>query len=494
MKNLSVFAAVLAVFSLYGKIVPSAIFSDNMVLQRDKANPVWGSAEPGEKITVQFAGQTKTVSAGKDGSWMLKLDQLQTSTQGREMKISSGDEIIVFKNILVGDLWLCGGQSNMEMNFEKRWALTNREQELKATANDLIRHVKIEHQMSSVPVENIRCSRWAVSAPENNEKLTAAGYFFAREIVRETGIPIGIIDNSWSASRIEPYIPYEAFIANRQYLGGFADKLENSFTDVPQGKKYQKTADGDTLNHATLRYNKMVHPLRHIPVKGVLWYQGCTNAYESRYHYLMKALVEGWRHAWGYEFPFYYVQLSTLDNHYSYFAYTGFASLREQQRKALKLIPNSAMVVTIDIGIPYDIHPKNKQDVGKRLAKIALARDYGKNIVYSGPTYREMKIEGRQIRIFLDNADGLRHAIKSGLNEPGAPRARIANFAIAGEDQNWWNADVTIDGNTLIISSKYVDKPVAVRHAFAGYTYFPISIYNGAGLPLEPFRTDDWGK
>lgn len=486
--------AALAALSAAAEVVPSAIFSSDMVLQREKEHPVWGTAAPGERVTVSFAGQTKSTVADKDGKWLVRLDPLAMSKTGRELRIAGEKNTVIFRNVVVGDIWLCGGQSNMEMNFEKRWGLTNREAELKAADFPLIRHVKVDHRSADLPDDTVQCGKWLVSSPKNSEKCTAVGYFFARRVFRETGIPIGLIDDNWSASRIEPFIPYSAFNANREHLGGFVEKLDAAFADTPRGKAYRRGKDSDTrIIAATTRYNKMIHPLRRMPVKGVLWYQGCTNAYERDYRWLMKAMVEGWRKAWGYEFPFYFVQLSALENHFSYYAYSGFAPLREQQRKALALIPNSAMAVTIDIGLVRDIHPKNKQDVGDRLARIALARDYGKKIVWQGPTYRSMKIEDGKIRICLDNAAGLKHAVKTGLSAPKPGTGRIANFAIADKDRNWFNAVVKIEGETLVLSSPYVPEPVAARHAMIGYPYFPIGIYNGADLPLEPFRTDDWG-
>jgi sialate O-acetylesterase len=487
----------LVALPVVAEVVLSAIFTSNMVLQRDMPHPVWGTAAPGEQVTVTFAGQEKTAVAGQNGKWQVTLDPLTLDKEGGDLKISGPANNVICQNVVVGDVWLCGGQSNMEMNFEARWGLINREKEMQDAKFPLVRHIKIAHVCAELPDDTVKCdSAWQTcDSPENMEKCTAVGYFFARRVIRETDIPIGLLDDNWSASRIEPFIPYKAFDANRAHLDGFVEKLDAAFVDTPQGKAYRRGPNDDKLLLATIQYNQMIHPLTRLPIKGVLWYQGCTNAYENKYHWLMKTMVEGWRQAWGYDFPFYYVQLSGLENHYSYFAYSGFASLREQQRKALALIPNSAMVVTLDIGLVRDIHPKNKQDVGDRLARIALARDYDKDIVWQGPTFREMKIEGNKIRIFLDNAAGLKHAVKrgNGLNPPEPDKDRIANFAIAGKDQSWYNASVAIEGETLVVSCPYVPEPVAVRHAMIGYAYFPIGIYNGADLPLEPFRTDDWG-
>jgi sialate O-acetylesterase len=498
-----------------------SFFSDNMVLQRDIPLNVWGWASPGENVNVSFAGQTLSSTADNAGRWETKLAPLKLNREAQEMTVS-GKKKLSFKNVLVGDVWVCSGQSNMQMMVLDA---ANAKDEIASSGNPLIRHIAIPYYspLSLYPKDDISTPPWLVSRPETSGKFTAAGYYFAREIVKETGVPIGLIHTSWGGTTIEPWTPAEAFRKIPE-LKSISEQVDAWIPTTEIGKnnfmKYivelkvwmlaaesalkegvmppslpQAPGAANTFQSPTMIFNGMVNPLVKYGIKGVIWYQGEANENEN-YAHKMNALVSGWRAAWKQgDFPFYYVQLanyrtSSLDNPAGGEIRT---KRREEQLKAMSIVPNTGMAVIIDIGEAGNNHPKNKQDVGKRLAAWALAKDYGKNIVYSGPLYKGFKVEGNKIRISFDHiGSGLVTAKKEGLSHiKETPEQKMKWIAIAGDDKKWYWADAVIDGQTILVSNEKVQKPAALRYAFA-MNPEGANLYNKEGFPASPFRTDNW--
>ncbi len=495
------------------------IFGDNMVLQREKPVPVWGWAKAGQAVTVSFTNQVKKTTADKSGNWMVRLDAMPANKSGQDLTIRAADTV-VFKNVLVGEVWICSGQSNMEFGVN---SVLNANEEVKS-ANPLIRFIKVPKYCYSSLRPDFNQSPWQVSTPSTVGGCTAVGYFFARELVKELDVPVGLIGSNWSGTSIEPWLNREGLAAipelsnlSKQANDGSPDseagqkrtqdyqaKLKEwlSLAEKAQGAKQPLPAPpiappGMAGNSGMLThiYNGLINPLVPFAMRGTIWYQGESNGQEGdTYVSKMKALVGGWRHVWKQgDFPFYWVQLANFqpsDPNKPEMG-DGWAKLREAQLKALS-IPNSGMAVNIDVGDP-DIHPKNKQDVGKRLAAWALAKDYGKKIEYSGPLYLQSKVEGSTMRITFDHAgSGLMLGDKTTLDAVKTiPGDKLTWISIAGEDQKFYWADAKLDGNTLVVSSGQVPKPVAVRYAF---TMNPVGtkLYNKEGFPASPFRTDSW--
>jgi sialate O-acetylesterase len=497
------------------------IFGSNMVLQRDKPVPVWGKANAGEKVTVTFAGQSKSAVTDKGGHWRVTLDAMPANAKPQDMVIAGKDRV-VFQNILVGEVWICSGQSNME------WTLNgsmNPKTEAAAAKFPLIRHIKVPHQDRDAPQYDFNGS-WSVCSPRTVGGYTAVGYFFARKLYRELGIPIGLVNTSWGGTRIEPWTPLTGFkkIENAGFTKSIIQRIEEADPTTTVGKKrYASVMDefrnwvvqsekriasgqypkqspqvpslGNGPQQPARLYRGMIHPLVPFAMRGAIWYQGESNGSEGRtYYQKMQGLIRGWRHVWGQgDFPFYFVQLAnyTQDRNTPEGA-DGYAKVRDAQRQSLE-IPNTGMAVIIDIGETRDIHPKNKQDVGTRLAHWALAKDYKKDVVASGPLYKSHKVQGQNIHITFDYADG---GLMVGKKEGLAPTAMAANtplarFAIAGKDRKWHWADAKIDGDAVVVSSSAVTNPVAVRYAFSANP-LGANLYNKAGLPASPFRTDNW--
>jgi len=451
-----------------------ALFGDGMVLQQEKAAPVWGWADADAPVTVQFAGQEKSTTAGKEGKWMVKLDPLTMSKDAATLTVTAGNDTVTIQDVVVGEVWLCSGQSNMEMTVGG----CNAPDDVAGAKYPLIRTIKVPHTPSPKPLDNFTGS-WTACSPETVGGFTAVGFFFARTIHNEMGVPVGLVNSSWGGTRVEPWTPPCGFAA------------------VPELKEMaEQTYAAKSHQEPTVLYNGMIQPLIPFAIRGALWYQGESNGSEGVTYYQKKqALIGGWRQLWQQgDFSFYFVQLANFQTSPDDpKGGDGWARLREAELDTLK-VANTGMAVIIDIGEAGNIHPKNKQDVGGRLALWALAKDYGrKDLVHSGPLYKGMGIEGDKIRLSFDHVGG---GLIVGKKEGLAPVEEVKDgelkwFAIADADQNWHWAKAVIDGQAVVVSSAEVKSPVAVRYAF---TMNPegCNLYNKEGLPASPFRTDRW--
>jgi len=502
------------------------IFTDNMVLQRDQPILVWGWAEPGEAVSVALAGKNAATRADAKGQWIVELPALK---QGENLELTvSGKNAIVLKNVILGDVWLCAGQSNMEMALG---GCLNAADDCKVADLPKIRRIKFAHVQSACPESDAPATAaWQVCTTQNAGAFTAVGFYFAREIQAKTGVPIGILDDNWGGTQIEPWttsaglesIPelHDAVVVRSNALAAYRAQLPKRLDEL---ESWIGAARAALTNQAQIppapeiippgatgwcsMYHAMISPLIRFPIKGALWYQGESNGSEGEsYYHKMRALVGGWRQEWnpgasatgsGRDFPFYFVQLASFQNANDNPAGgDGWARLREAQTRALS-IPNSGMAVIIDT-VPLkeseNIHPKNKYDVGLRLARWALNRDYGmKDTLVSGPIFKAMKIEGDRVRVSFDYAGS---GLMVGAKEGRAPAVeqnsgKLKRFAIAGADKHWVWADAAIEGQTVVVSASGVKEPVAVRYAFS-MNPAGANLYNREGLPAAPFRTDGW--
>jgi sialate O-acetylesterase len=497
-KFLVTVALLFATVSARADVTLNAIFDEHMVLQRDIPVAVYGTAEPGEKVTVAFAGQTQSATADKDGAWCVKLAAMKANTTPAVMTVS-GKNKLTLGDVVVGDVWICSGQSNMDFT---PGAYHNALDPLPYDEKDfdvpLLRQFHLVNEPSMRPETDVKVNRgngtseesaaWLPCKLTTGNRFTAVGLYFGRKLQLETGVPIGLIKTAWNGTRIEPWISPTGLASVKELP---------PVTGLPAEYK----SDGSYPSTWHCLYNGKIHPITRYGIKGAIWYQGESNGDEGEtYYQKLNALIGGWRSAWGVgDFPFYIVQLAgrglPVENPEGG---DGWAKIRMAQFKALT-IPHTGMAVAMDLADvrdPGDIHPKNKRDVGERLALWALAKDYGKkDLVYSGPLFKEMKIEANKIRIVFDSAgSGLTVATKKGFAPVvKEPQGKLKRFAIAGEDKKWAWADAVIDGKTVVVSSPEVPKPVAVRYAYT-MSGDDCNLYNNEDLPASPFRTDDWEK
>jgi sialate O-acetylesterase len=464
------------------KVKLPPVIGSGMVLQRDLPVPVWGWAEPGEMVKVAFAGQDKSAETGSDGRWLVKLDPLKASKQPMVMTITSGDEPQqVLENILVGEVWLCSGQSNMEWGVGNSM---NAREEVAAARHPLIRLFNVPgHTVSPLPKEQ-GAGAWKLCEPGSAGGFSAVGYYFGRRLKDELEVPVGLIGSNWGGTRIEPWTTLAGFESVPE-LSAIAGRVKAYGAGTRVG-------GGDP----SAIYNSMVHPLTPFALRGAIWYQGESNGAEGESYYQKKhALVNGWRKAFSNnDMAFYWVQLANFEKENRNPAGgDGWAKIREAQMQALD-IPGTGMAVITDIGDARDIHPRNKQDVGWRLAQWALHQTYGmKDLVPSGPLFKSQKIEENSIRVsFHHVGKGLMVGQKSGLDPVREVKeGQLEHFSITGADMKWVWADAKIDGKTVLVTSPDVAEPVAVRYA---YTMNPAraNLYNRDGLPAGAFRTDKW--
>jgi len=480
------------------------VISDNMVLQRRTEVPIWGWAEPGEQVMVSVSWHSMAwgVSADKDGKWMFKMNPPKVGGP-YEMTIS-GKNSITIRNILVGEVWVCSGQSNMAMPVSRS---ANPEEEIAAADYPNIRLLTVERKTAEQPQDDCVGS-WQLCSPQTIADFSAVAYFFGRHLHKELDVPVGLIHTSWGGTPAEAWTKREMLEAEPDFapiLERFADvvakypeakkeyeqkvkKWEDAVKKArAEGKKPPRkprvpVGPGHQRSPAVL-YNGMIAPLIPYGIRGAIWYQGEANA-ERAYQYrkLFPTMIKNWRNNWGQgDFPFLFVQLANFKDVADEPVESNWAELREAQLMTLSL-PKTGMAVIIDIGDTNNIHPKNKQDVGRRLALWALAKTYKRGgIVYSGPIYKSMKVEGNKIIVHFEHIGG---GFVADWGEP------LKGFAIAGADRKFVWAGAKIEGDTVVVGSDKISEPVAVRYAWADN---PVcNLYNTEALPASPFRTDDW--
>ena len=443
-----------------------AIFGNNMVLQQKAACPVWGTADAGEEITVAIAGQTKTTKADADGKWSVKLDPLEVGLP-LTMTVKGKNEI-VFSNVLVGEVWIGSGQSNMQWSVNRAHNPAN---DISNANFPNIRLITVPNVSKTTPQDNFSGS-WAPCTPENVPGFSAVLFYFGRKLHQDLNVPVGLIHCSWGGSSCESWINYDTVAKNPD----FAQLLVRRTTrekDQPQG--------GDNQQAGYL-YNGMLHPIIGYGIRGVIWYQGESNAGRAfQYRTLFPTMIQNWRTEWKQgDFPFYWVQLANYMATKDDPGDSAWAELREAQSMTRSL-SKSGQAVIIDIGEADDIHPRNKRDVGVRLGLLALNNDYGKVQPCESPQFKSVSFDGDKAALTFD-------FVYDGLFSRGAAPV---GFAVAGEDKifHWATAEI-VGKDTVVVRSPKVAAPVAVRYGWADNPV--VTLYNSARLPMNPFRTDDW--
>jgi sialate O-acetylesterase len=471
-----------------------------MVLQRNMEVTIWGWAEPGERVCVgcdwQKDASYDCVTDG-DGKWQVKVT---TPKAGGPYTISvTGRNKLTLRNVLVGEVWVCSGQSNMKWRVKNS---ANPEREIASARHPNIRLFNVEETHAAAPQPDCEGS-WAVCSPKMVEDFSAVAYYFGRSLHKELNVPIGLIETAWGGTLAEAWTRWEILVSDpdlkpiterfdeawakyleaikdyAQELTAWASQVELACEKAaPRPPEPKKPKSPEHHNAPSRLYNGMIAPLIPYGIRGAIWYQGESNVSRAyQYRKLFPAMIQNWRTDWGQgEFPFYYVQIAP----WKYNDKLAAAELRVAQLMAMA-VPNTGMVVTTDIGDVQDIHPKNKQEVGRRLALWALAKTYGRDgVAYSGPIYRSMGVKGDKIRLSFDHTFG-------GLVAKDGP---LTHFEIAGTDKDFVEAKAVIDGDTVVVSSNKVAEPVAVRYGWSN-TAQP-NLFNDEGLPASPFRTDDW--
>lgn len=490
----SLWIAVAVALPLCADIKLPALIGDSMVLQSGTPVRIWGKADPGERVTVKFQSETASAVAGPDGKWTVYLKPMRPG--GPFDMTISGKNTITLRDVLIGEVWVGSGQSNMQ------WALSqakDAEQEVAQANYPRIRLFNVKRVVADTPADDVEGS-WQVCTPDSAKGTSAVGYFFSRHLHQKLNVPVGFIHSSWGGTPAQSWTSKPA-LESEPALKFILEDWQKTLENYPAAKeRYDKQvaawkeaaakakAAGQTppqaprppagpghQNTPAGLYNAMIAPLTPYAIRGAIWYQGESNANERHafaYRRLFRLMIEDWRRAWGQgSFPFLFVQLANFK------ANPWWPLLRESQNDALEL-RNTGMAVIIDIGESKDIHPRNKQDVGLRLGLAARAIAYGEKLVYSGPMYRQMTTEGNRVRLWFD-------FVGSGLEARGGP---LKGFVIAGADGNFVPAEARIDGETVVVSSPSVANPVAVRYAWEDD---PVcNLYNKEGLPASPFRTD----
>jgi sialate O-acetylesterase len=483
-----------------------ALFSHNAVFQRDRPVPVWGWAEPGEKIKLTIPNQEHTAEADANGRWQIILRPMAAG--GSFSMIVEGKNRVQVNNIQVGDVWICSGQSNME------WSVADaRDGDLEIPAANFpnIRLITVATEGSQTPLEDFT-GHWDVCNPDTIPKFSAVGYYFGRDMLQNVKVPIGLIDNSWGGSACEAWVRRDLMDGNPLYqpmleksdklVAAFDEKRDRPLFDKqlaeweakaaaarnagappPPNRPHWQNPLKDQFRPANL-YNARIKPLMPYAIRGAIWYQGETNADRAyQYRELFPLMIKNWRDDWGQgNFPFYWVQLADFKPEQNQPGESAWAELREAQTMTLERVPHTGQAVTIDLGEADDIHPKNKQFVGRRLARQALAQTFHLPIIHDSPRYKSMYKQGRSILIRFRDVHGKLKTVD------GKP---VSGFAIAAANRKWVWADATIVSDSEVeVHSDAVRDPFAVRYAWADNP--ECNLIDSAGLPVTPFRTDQW--
>lgn len=491
----------------HAEIQLPAVISSHMVLQQNLANPVWGWESPGATVSVSFAGQKKSAVADKDGKWTVKLDPLPANASPQSMEIRSGAQSVTLSDILIGEVWVCSGQSNMGFQLRSDW-----NGDLEAAASNLpnLRLIRVP-QVGTQQLQNDFKGEWRPSTPETASNFSAVGFLFGRAIHQIVGVPVGLIDNAWGGSAAEAWIRRERLendsrfqtlmettrkteaqkqsaTAKSEYEAALqkhkeaAEKAKAEGRPVPRPPQSPEAWLSGNQRPGNI-FNGVLHPTIGYGIKGAIWYQGESNAGRAwEYRELFPFMIQEWRREWKQgDFPFYWVQLADYLAETKTPGDSHWAELREAQTRAMSL-PNTGQAVIIDLGEGKDIHPKNKHDVAARLVRWALAKDYGLKFVHRSPEFQSLQIKEGKAVVKID-------CFGSGLRTFDVEEA--VGFAVCGEDKVWHFAKGRVLGNdTIEVTSPEVPAPIAVRYAWANN---PVcNVMNREGLPLTPFRTDDF--
>jgi len=502
--------------SAHAELKLPAIIGDNMVLQQQQANPVWGWDAPGTEVTVAFAGQTKTAKAGADGKWTVKLDAVPANAQPETITIK-GSSTKELQNVLVGEVWICSGQSNMGFNLNSVW---DADLDIAQAKFPQIRLISVPQVGTQENQDDFK-GQWEECSPANAGQFTAVGYHFGRVLHEMLGVPVGLIDNAWGGSACEAWVKRDVLEKDPRFASIIArwQQTESTFKQeafdqqtaehkvklAAWSKARAEAAKAGTLftepaprapqNPLTGQhrpgnlYAGVLHPTIGYGIKGVIWYQGEANASRAKeYGELFPFMIEHWRKEWQQgDFPFYWVQLADYKNYQTEPVESDWAELREAQTLTMSKLPHTGQCVITDLGEANDIHPKNKRDVAERLARWALVKDYGQKLPYRSPELKDAKFDGGKALLTFDFAP-------AGLRTVDTDD--VKGSAICGEDKKWvWTKATIIGGskkgtNQIEVSADGVAKPVAVRYAWADN---PVcNVYSAEGLPVTPFRTDDF--
>lgn len=467
------------------------IFGDHMVVQQDAPIQIWGITAPGQQVTAELAGKSAKTTADDEGRFSLALPELTAG--GPHQLTITADETRTFDDVLVGEVWICSGQSNMQWSVN---ASSDADLERLAAKHPRLRMINFPQTGAQEPIWTHDDRQWQVCTPENVGRFSAVGYFFGRQLLQTLDVPVGMINNAWGGSACEAWINRDILSADERFtpLMDRWERMEETHAELA-GQSDLDDKQQETLKSLSRQmrgnhrpgniYNGVLKSHLGYTIKGCIWYQGESNASRAyQYRDLFPLMISTWRDEWDQgDFPFYWVQLADFRDEKAEPAESDWAELREAQTMTMSRLPNTGEAVIIDIGEGRDIHPKNKVDVGRRLARWALANDYGVGVPYHSPQYRAMEKTGSSIVLTFDHVDGngwrpfdVRHPV---------------GFTIAGADRNFVHADAKIlDDGRIEVSSEEVDDPVAVRYGWADN---PVcNMYDNAGLPLTPFRTDDW--
>jgi len=484
MKQSRIIAVALALCALSAAAAPDALalelstmFTSHAVLQCDMDVPVWGWAEPGTEVTVQFAGQTVRAKTDDNGEWSLKLAPLKSNKKPQKMTVSAGDEKTTLEDILVGEVWFSSGQSNMAQTMERFSGCPYGGCLVPEAVNPnelgAIRMLRMGRSADKEPTKRTKAQQpWIACCKEDFKRFSGTAFYFAYFLNKELDVPVGLVGCYVGGTRIEPWIAREGYDALRQYDPNWQPE---GYSDM---------------------FNGMIASAAPYAIRGAIWYQAEANVEEGDiYFWKIKALHDGWQKYWNQgPFPLYYAQLASFKKpNPDPSGDVDWPILRESQRKALQL-PNTGMAVLTDVGDPRNIHPRNKYAVGQRLALWALAKNYGKkDLAYSGPLFRSAEFKDGRATIMFDYGKGLKAAKLRGpnsINDPN-PVDELKGFAIAGKDKKWYWADAEIVDDRVVLSSSDVPKPVAARCLYSDNTDHG-TLYNEANLPASLFRTDEW--
>lgn len=485
------------------------LFTHHMVLQREMPAPVWGTAEPGEKVTVRFDSQTHTATADESGAWRVNLDPLSVGEPRRlVVEGDRSEKAVVVNDVVVGDVWICSGQSNMQWTLGRA---KDSDLDLLAADRPQVRLMQVNQLGSQSPLKDVD-QAWTVCSAESVKSFSAVGYHFGVQLQESLDVPIGLIRNAWGGSACEAWVPYDRMEGeelHRAYLAGWK-KTESEHDETALRAEYNERlaefyqkraaayAAGKRLpgvpglknplfqqHRPANLYNARVAPIAPFAIKGVIWYQGESNAGRAyAYRELFPLMIQSWRDLWAQgDFPFFWVQLADFKKESPRGAEDSqWAELREAQTMTLDRLPNVGQAVIIDLGEANDIHPRNKRDVGLRLARLALAETYGKKLKARSARVESVEfLDGKAVVTFGDVGGGLK-------TYDGVPPA---GFAVAGEDRVFHPAQAEIvNKNRVALECDAVAAPVAVRYAWA---FNPVvNLYDSAWLPVTPFRSDDW--